>query len=67
MVKSSTTGLLYNKKTFVKILTYTGQFSQMMRTFWCYENEIDQSELVAQEECNIFDETVCALNIKNGI
>ena len=67
MVKSSTTGLLYNEKTFVKTLTYTGQFLQMMRMFWCYENEIDQIGLVAQEECNVFDETVCALNIKSVI
>ena len=67
MVKSSTIGLLYNEKTFVKNLTYTGQFSQMMKMIWCYESEIDQIQLVAQEECNVFDEIVYALSIESKI
>ena len=67
MVKSSTTALLCNEKIFVKNSNCTEQFLQMMKMFWCNENGIAQIELVAQEGCNVFDETVCTLNTQNEI
>ena len=67
MVKSSTTALLYNEKTFVKISNCTEQSLQMMRIFWCDENGIAQIESVAQEGCNVPDETICTLNTQNEI
>ena len=67
MVKSSTTVLLCNKKAFVKISNCTEQSLQMMRMLWCDENGIAQIELVAQEGCNVPDETACTLNTQNEI
>ena len=40
---------------------------QVMRMFWCNENRIAQIELVAQEGCNVFDETVCTLSTQNKL
>ena len=67
MEKSSTTVLLCNEKTLVKISNCTERSLQMMRMFWCNENGIAQIKLVAQEGCNIPDETVCTLNTQNKI